>query len=344
MHPWDHPLISALLHPAALLYGGVVRVRETLYERGVFQRKKLPCKVFSVGSITVGGSGKTPMVALLADTLRGRGHRVAILSRGYKGSCERTGALISDGERILLPPEASGDEPQMLARRLKGIPLAVGADRFRMGLELWERFKPELIILDDGFQHLRLLRDLDIVVLDADTDLSRARLLPAGPLREPLSSLRRADLVVITYWDSANSGLEETIHGINPEVPVFHAIAKYKGFIGLEDGELRPPAEFRGVKASVLCAVAKPQRFIQVLEEMGLDVVHKVIRPDHHLWTEEEFVRASVRAEVVIATEKDAVKLPSTPPIPCYVLRMDLQVVEEGFWRMIYKELPGGTG
>jgi len=344
---WERPLLPHALLPLALLYGGVVRMRRGFYAKGILLSRSLPCKVLSVGNLTVGGSGKTPMTASIAQGLKDRGHRVAILSRGYKGRREGIGGVVSDGERILLEVRDSGDEAQMLARRLKGIPVGVGKDRYRMGLQLWRSFQPKVIVLDDGFQHLRLRRDLDLLVVDSSFRPSGARLLPAGPLREPLEASKAADIIVITYWDPRRpaEGLERTLRTLCPSAPLFHASASYEGFVDLSSGEVLPLEALRGRKVCAISGTAKPRRFFEVLRDLGLEVFGEVAREDHHLWREEELekIMELPGIEAVVTTEKDAVRVPSSPhPIPIYSLRMGMKVLEEGFWDSIEDRIFGG--
>lgn len=168
------------------LYGLGARGRRTFYDRGWVRPKHLPCPVLSIGNLVAGGTGKTPLTAFLAQHLRAAGCRVAILSRGYGGRASGIN-VVSDGQRIFLKPPQAGDEACLLAQKLPGIPVVTGADRFQAGLQAWERFHPDLFLLDDGFQHFQLYRDLDVVLLDAARPFGNGRLLPRGPLREPIS-------------------------------------------------------------------------------------------------------------------------------------------------------------
>jgi tetraacyldisaccharide 4'-kinase len=191
--------VSAL----SAVYGGVVRLRRSWYERRPAAKARLPRPVISVGNIVVGGSGKTPVVAALAAVLTRMGYQPAILSRGY-GRTNRPSdvVIVSDGTAPLVPVEESGDEPQMLARDVAGVPIVVCADRFRAGLAAIERFNPGALILDDGFQHLQLARTIDLLVISS-ADLTE-QLLPSGRLREPLSAARTADAVLV-YGDPENA-------------------------------------------------------------------------------------------------------------------------------------------
>lgn len=343
---WERPLLSHALLPLAVLYKGAVRMRRALYAKGVLPSRSLPCKVLSVGNLTVGGSGKTPMVASIAEGLKNRGYRVAILSRGYKGRREEAGGVVSDGQRILMEVGDSGDEAQMLAQGLKEVPVGVGKDRCRIGLQLCRSFKPEVIVLDDGFQHLRLRRDLDLLVVDSSFRPSKARLLPAGPLREPLEAMKEADIIVITYWDPRRpaEGLENTLRALCPGAALFHASASYEGLTDISSGETIPIEALRGRKICAISGTAKPRRFFDALRDLGLEVVGEEAREDHHPWREEELkeIIKMPGIEAVVTTEKDAVRVPACPyPIPIYSLRMRMRVLEETFWELIERRIFG---
>ncbi len=199
--PRESGLKKTLLFPLflfSLLYGLVVSLRILLYQKGIFQSRSLPCKVISVGNITLGGTGKTPFVCWLAERIQGEGYRVAVLSRGYKGNFSGSFSLVSDGERTLCDVRQGGDEPYLMAQKLKGIPVIVGPQRWISGRYAVERFRTEVVILDDGFQHLPLKRDLDLLLIDSSLPFGNGHLFPRGILREPLSGLSRADALILT--------------------------------------------------------------------------------------------------------------------------------------------------
>ena len=191
----------------SLPYGGAVRARNRLFDLGVLRQEKVGCPVVSVGNLTVGGTGKTPMVILLAGMLRDRGMRPAVLSRGYGGKSTSDVLVVSDGSQILAGPEEAGDEPVLIARRLKGIPVLAGAKRALTGRYARENFGVDVMVLDDGFQHRWIHRDLDIVLLDSRQPLGNGLLLPRGPLREPPSALERAGVVVFTRSEDSTGPL-----------------------------------------------------------------------------------------------------------------------------------------
>ncbi len=283
------------------VYGGVARLRRSWYQRRPSSRVRLARPVISVGNLAVGGSGKTPVAAGIARLLIGMGHRPAILSRGY---ARRSSGLvvISDGTGPLVPVEESGDEPQMLARDLAGVPVIVGADRSRAGLLAIERFNPSVLILDDGFQHVQLERTLDLLVVSA-ADLDD-QVLPSGRLREPLSAAHAADAVLV-YGDPAEA------QRVAASVGVSRAYGVSTRFLPLKALSEAPSADSR---IAAVAGIARPERFFRTLRHQGLQVVEERVFPDHHWFTAadvQEIERAarSKGAGRIVTTAKDAVRL-----------------------------------
>src|SRR3989441_93652 len=215
--------LLAPLVPLSHLYGLAMRVRATLYERGLLKRQSLPCRVISVGNLTVGGTGKTPVVIALAAALRDRGRKVGVISRGYKRRSGTSILEISDGRMLRGHPEDSGDEPFLIAQRCPGVSVAVGADRPRVGRDLGDCFGLDTLVLDDGFQHLALRRDMDILVMDAGAPFGNGYLLPRGRLREPLSAMERASAVLVTRASQAQrlDELKARVRAVAPAVPIW---------------------------------------------------------------------------------------------------------------------------
>ena len=202
---WDGKLTGSadcifmvLLTLLSFVYALILQLRVLVYKAGLLRSFRLPCPVISVGNLTVGGTGKTPMTLYLARWFMDRGKRVVILSRGYGGSLEGTIRIVADGSTILLSPGDAGDEPYLLANSLPGVMVVIGSDRYQAGCLALERLNPDIFILDDGFQHLRLKRDLNLLLLDCEKPFGNGRTLPAGILREPVSAIERADLVIFT--------------------------------------------------------------------------------------------------------------------------------------------------
>ena len=221
--PPPGPVLRAGAAAVSRLYGLGAGLRRTLYARGWLRTKKLPAPVVSVGNLTVGGTGKTPVVACLARLLQDRGKRVAILSRGYGGQ-SRSVACISDGRQTYQKPPEVGEEPYWLARALPGVAVYTGACRFAAGMAAWKECKPDLFLLDDGFQHFQLHRDLDLVLLDAASPFGNGYLLPRGPLREPLTALAAAHSLILTRFDPERHQAQlATIQRAFPDKPLLTA-------------------------------------------------------------------------------------------------------------------------
>jgi tetraacyldisaccharide 4'-kinase len=322
------------LYLLSFLYGGGVRSRIFLYTSGLLRPKRLPCRVISVGNITVGGTGKTPLVMALARGLMERGIPVAILSRGYKR--KRTSkTLVSDGNSILLSPEESGDEPFLMAGSLKGIPILVGKDRFVNGRTALQQFGVHALLLDDGYQHLQLYRDLNILLIDSNIGFGDNHLLPRGLLREPLSYLRRADLFLLTKVEHLEECrlLEEKLREIHPFSPIFHSHYEPLGLIGPK-GEQEGLRSLRGKRALVISGIADPSYFSSLLKKCGMEIVKEAVFPDHHLYTEEDLASLEKQSSGVdwfMTTEKDMVKMLklNIGRLPIRALRIGIRIWEE---------------
>ncbi len=273
------------MNPAEALYGSFAGIRNRLYDQGLLQTERLAGPVISVGNLSLGGSGKTPFVIMLGETLKQRGISFDVLSRGYGRKTRGVHLIDASG-----PPSAFGDEPLLIARRV-GCPVIVGESRYRAGIFAESKFGPQLHILDDGFQHRALGRSFDIVLLTPE-DI-QDRLLPAGRLREPLSSLRRADAVVLTgELDSCDLPLPAKVWRVRRELSIANV----------------PP------RPVAFCGIARPQAFIQQLRTSGIQPVATRFYRDHHAYTSSDVRQLSAlrdqnRAAGFITTEKDAINL-----------------------------------
>jgi len=325
-----------LLFPLYLLslpYGWTVRARSLFYALDLLKTRTLPCPVISIGNITVGGTGKTPLVMTLAKVLMGRGISVAVLSRGYK----RTGtseAVVSDGESLFLSPEASGDEPFLIAQVCKGVPVLVGKDRFATGRVALERFAMKGLLLDDGYQHLPLHRDLDILLIDSHIGFGDQNLLPRGILREPLSHLRRAHLFLFTKVDDleAPRPLEKQIHEIHPQAQVFHSHYQPTSLVGPHGEE--ELGSLKGKKVLALSGIANPDSFSSLLRKCGMEVAGELIFPDHHFYGPKDLSSIEGKSKGVdwiVTTEKDMLKLQrlGIDDLPIRSLRIEMKIWEE---------------
>jgi tetraacyldisaccharide 4'-kinase len=292
------------------VYEAAVRARNRRYDRpGVARRAALP--VISVGNLTVGGTGKTPTVAWLAERLVARGDRPAIVSRGYGGRAGNGPLVVSTGDGPLCPPEISGDEPALLARIARGSPVVVGADR-AAAAERARTLGASVVLLDDGFQHRALARDLDVVLLDAARPFGNGRLLPAGELREPIDSLARADVVVLTRAGSEVDASEarRAVAAHRPGIPVVRSTFRRLGFVAA-DGAAAPAPE----RAVAFCGIARPDSFRAELAAEPIEIVSFRAFADHHRFTPRELaeLRAAARRSGarLVTTQKDLARLGS---------------------------------
>ncbi|MEE8584417.1 MAG: tetraacyldisaccharide 4'-kinase [Acidobacteriota bacterium] len=295
------------------LFGVAAQARVGLYRRGILARHRLPSPVISVGNLAVGGTGKTPLVALLARMLQQEGFEPAVLSRGYKGRAERSGLLVSDGQRVLCKLRQCGDEPFLLARQLQGIPLAVGRNRRRSAslIPPAQDLQKRIFILDDAFQHLRIRRDLDLLVLDATDPFAGGRPMPSGRLREPLSAISRADWILLTRSHLAGN-LDETqekVRRLHSEAPLFSFHHAPTALIDVRSGRPQPFEELAGRAGIALAGIGKPHLFVRDLQQLGIRVQQEAFFPDHHWFTQQELDRLLNRTQAIFTTEKDAVRL-----------------------------------
>ncbi len=332
-------LLEPLLSLLSLVYRGALLVRDAAYRVGLFRSRRLPVKVISVGNITLGGTGKSPAAVSIASLFLSRGNRPLILSRGYGRIDERTIEVVSDGSSgTVLGPEQAGDEPAMMAARLPRVPVVVGSDRYRAGRAAVDRFRPDVIVLDDGYQHRRLLRDLNIALVDAADPFGNARLFPAGILREPLDALRRADIVLITRADSVPSldGLKRTI-GRHTGAPIMTARTAPEHLVDIRTGETMPLERLRGSRVLAFAGIARPEAFFSLLRSLGAEVAVVREYPDHYRYTRSDLADVVVaavdsHAAMIMTTEKDAVRLRGLRPEGIWALRVELEVLEREAW------------
>ncbi|MFQ5514512.1 MAG: tetraacyldisaccharide 4'-kinase [Myxococcota bacterium] len=298
-------------------------LNRALYERGMRARVRLPARVISIGNPTVGGSGKTPLVAWLAGRLRERGEKVAVLCRGIGGARGQGVNVVSDGDRVLLSPTDVGDEPVWLAACVPGVPVLAGRSRVALGLRASAVFGAEILLLDDGFQHHRVHRDLDLVCIDARVRLGNGHVLPRGPLREPLGALRRADALVWTRAPVREQTSEPDDPWLPPELPRFRVRMVPRGLRRIGAPGWVPTAELADRKVGVLAAIARPQAFERSLRELGAEPVARSLHPDHHFYTRAD-IEALDPKLLWVTTAKDAIKIPAS-----WVRRRRVMVLEE---------------
>jgi 3-deoxy-D-manno-octulosonic-acid transferase len=295
-------------------YGLAVRIRAVLYRLGWLPTRRLPCRVVSVGNLTVGGTGKTPVVIWLVERLLARDCKVGVLSRGYKRTGREPALLVSDGKTVLAGPAEAGDEPYLIARRCPGAVVAVGTDRYRLGRWVLERFPIDCFVLDDGFQHLGLQRDVNLLLIDASDPAGLAHLLPAGRLREPLSAAKRATEVLLTRVAGPDSVMAPiraaTGRDFQPVLVRFRA----EGLVDVRTGAVEQTGSISGRSTLIFSGIARADSFRDLLAGLGVKVVEELVFPDHHAYTDADLDSIRTRAvrghaEVILTTEKDAVKV-----------------------------------
>jgi tetraacyldisaccharide 4'-kinase len=331
----------------SMLYEAAVRMRLCAYERSLLKSETLPGFVVSIGNLTTGGTGKTPAVSMICGWARNQGFRPAILSRGYGGH-SRGGARVlevSDGIRTQADTMEAGDEPVLLARQIL-VPVVVSRQRYLAGLHAWKRFSCDFFVMDDGFQHLALKRDLDIVIIDAETDLGKARLLPLGKLREPIQHLRRADVFVLTHGDSAERWelAASFLHQRFPGKPVFHGRHVPVGLFVNGEDHPRHPGSLRGKRVAAFAGIAFPERFSQTLSRLGAEVVYFRPFPDHYPFAESDLRTLSEKSgrlgvDWLVTTEKDWVRLDRCSFRPKHLAYLRIRLLispdEDAFFDMI---------
>ena len=341
-------LILGFLRGCSYLYEYGVRLKLAMYNIGLKKKEKLNCCVISIGNITVGGTGKTPTAQKMADLIKRMGYRVVILNRGYRSHWEKEIGVVSDGNKIFMTAYEAGDEAYLMAKTLPGIPVVIGKNRAITGKYAVEKLNAEVIIMDDGYQHWHLERDLDVVLVDTLNMFGNGCVLPRGMLREPLENLNRGDLFLLTKTDQSSvlsrMQLRKTIEKYNAKAPVVESVHHPKNFVEIADWykgitqnhmEL---SELEGKNVMVFSAIGNPSSFEQTLSSIGLNIKEAVRYPDHHDYgmLEMQYIierASSQKAVAMVTTSKDAVKIPtefiySAREIPLYILNMDIQVTD----------------
>ncbi len=354
-------LLLVLLRLLSSLYASGVNVKLSLYRIGVLRQHKLPCKVISLGNITVGGTGKTPTAQRLATLIRDMGYRVVILNRGYRAAWRGDVGLVSDGLKIYMTAAEAGDEAYLLAKSLPGIPVVIGRHRAISGEYAVKKLKADVIILDDAYQHWQLARDLDIVLIDALNQFGNNFLLPRGTLREPLTNLNRAHAFLLTKVDQTTDivrdSIRDTLRENNDKALIVESIHRPRWFIeieswykGVRDTGVTLDA-IKGQSVAAISAIGNPMSFEQTITDIGVNVVDSLRYPDHHHYTMTEMQWAMEQAvekgaTALVTTEKDAVKIPSEfihsdRPLPVYVLGIEVRFLDgyEEFMELIEKSL-----
>ena len=320
------------------IYEKIADARNRLYDRGVFETFDLGSRTVSIGNITTGGTGKTPLVAYVANVLAKRGERVCILTRGYGRENPGRRVLVSDGNEIFASVREAGDEPFELAQKLMGQAIVI-ADGDRVAAAEWakRKFGATAFVLDDGFQHRRAKRDLDIVCIDATNPFGGGKMLPAGRLREPLDNLKRADVIVITRANMIDdlTGLKFEIAKLAPGKPVFDAENRIVNLALLDDfhtGKQVPRKIEIKEPAFAFCGIGNPENFFEQLRRASLDIIATKSFGDHHEYSQAdidtiEHLAKQSGATSVMTTAKDAVKLDALKfTLPCYIVEIKIEI------------------
>ncbi len=332
-------VVSLPLRLLSLLYGFAVRVRLALYSLGALKRKRIAQPVVSVGNLTLGGTGKTPTVMNIAAVLKDGGRHPAVVSRGYGRRDESSCLVVSDGDRVLVDSRTGGDEPVLIGASIRGLPVLVCRDRFRAATLAHERFGSDVVILDDGFQHVRLQRDLDIVLIDATDPFGNGSLFPAGILREPVSALMRAQAVLITGTDRV-ADLESLRTTVARETgaTIFTSRLVPKDLAEVMTGDVRQLTALGDADVLAFSGIARPSSFLDLLRALGATVREEIIFPDHYAYTRQDLAKLFQRASdtgvsMIVTTEKDATRFRSLRPEGIWALRVELSVNEQAEWK-----------
>jgi tetraacyldisaccharide 4'-kinase len=343
-------ILRGILYALSFLYERLVQLRLYLYRRRIFRERALGCLVISIGNLTVGGTGKTPIVEKFARALQSGGRRVAILSRGYKSVPKKRNLLdrllkndvdppriVSDGKSLLLDSRVAGDEPYMLAHNLKDVIVLVDKDRVKSGRFAIDKWKVDTLLLDDGLQYLHLKHRLDMVLVDRQAPFGNEFLLPRGTLREPPRNLRRASYIFITKnTGEPNDALIERIRRYNRTAEIIECTHKPLYLQNIYTGERLPLDSLRNTYIGSICAIAAPDSFEGALKKLGahVDLANRYI--DHHYYTEAEllsFIARCIRRDLamIVTTEKDAVRMPRLPEgevkVSIYFLRVEIEIL-----------------
>lgn len=343
--------LKCILGGFSALYRRIVQARLALFRKRILRAQELGCTVVSIGNLTVGGTGKTPVAEMLARELQARGRRVAILSRGYKSVprpfLQRLRAkifkrhdlfpprIVSDGKSVLLDSRRAGDEPHMLAKNLPGVCVLVDKDRVKSGLHALRRFGSDILLLDDGLQYQRLRHRMDIVLVDRQSPFGNEHLLPRGTLREPPANLRRASYIIITKSAvEPDLSLLRRLRELNRTAAIIECSHAARYWQDIRSGERFPIGHLEGRHVGAMSGIARPESFEEGVRQLGAHIDIAKGFADHHRYTKKEILRflewCDRRSlDALVTTEKDAVRFPEidAPPIPMLFLRMEIEIL-----------------
>lgn len=361
VHGFSMNILMGILYFFSLIYEQLVNIKLLGYKLGILGKEKLDCYVISLGNITVGGTGKTPTAQRLARDIRDLGYRVVILNRGYRAKWRGEVGIVSDGKALHMSASEAGDEAYMLAKHLPNVPVLIGAERAVTGRYAIKHFGAEVAILDDGYQHWQLSRDMDILLVDAVNVFGNGYILPRGTLRESISHISRANVCLITKIDQAETGageyIRETVHKYNENAHIVESIHQPRCLMPIADwfedlsGEGVSVEEIDGRKIMAVSAIGNPASFERTLKSLGAQIIESLRYPDHHEYTMAEMQDVlqqaeALGAEAIVVTEKDAVKIPAEVAkanwsIPVFVICVEVkfQVGGDEFKEKLRKQL-----
>ncbi len=344
-------ILRGLLYALSKIFALCVKIRLYLYRIRILRDTTIGVQVIAVGNLTVGGTGKTPVVEKLAHELQAQGRTVAILSRGYRSKppplWERLlnkvlfredhtpPRVVSDGKSLLLDSEKAGDEPYMLASNLRNVVVLVDKDRVKAGRYAVEKFGCDTLLLDDGFQYWKLRgKRLDVVLVDCQQPFGNGYLLPRGTLREPPVHLSRADVIFITKCDTNNEQLREQIAKLNPKALIIECVHQPLYLVDVFTGEQHSLDLIKGKKVAALSGIAQPESFEKSLQALGAALVYRRRFADHHRFTQQEILNVinqgkKKQAQYIITTQKDAVRFPKIDrrDIPILYMRVEIKII-----------------
>lgn len=349
--------LTGFLSAVAVIYGAGVKLRRKAYDKGWLKTRRLGCAVISVGNLTLGGTGKTPMTVYLAKRLRSQGYRVAVVTRGYKGAAQKRGGVVSDGKRVLMNASACGDEALMMARSLENTPVLVGRNRYAVGQMALDAFRPQVILLDDAFQHIRLERDLDLVLLDAVKPFGNGKLFPRGTLREGTAALNRSSAIVMTRAGQDGPAGGAAVQKIAPGKPLFRCshhpvitrvVPADRGYGGSHPS----PASPGGMRiisnrcGYLFSGIADNGRFERTVAQAGNRICGASFFEDHHRYSRTELERIMYAAvdsgaDMLLTTEKDFSRIaPGTGwSLDLVVVDVEIRFPDDAFDRYLENTL-----
>jgi tetraacyldisaccharide 4'-kinase len=342
-----HVPLHLLFRVVSIVYRLGLRLNRLAYCMGIFPTRSLSGRVISVGNLTLGGTGKTPVVILIAEILRDQGRKPAVLSRGYGGNSRNKINVVCAGQQILLSAEVAGDEPVMIARRLKNIPVLTGRDRFLTGNYALQHFGVDTLILDDGYQHLALARDLNILLFDHRKPLGNGHLFPAGELREPVKASQRADVICFTrFREIGDASSEVGMPALKNNTPVIKTALRLKSLVRLDNHETVSRDVLQDQPLAAFSGIANPGDFFDTLKTAGAKVVFVRAFPDHHRYVADDLKAVDreakkAGAQYIVVSEKDSVKIElSNFSLPVLKIIVDVEILagREVFTKLLLEQ------